>query len=101
MDSGCVSNGIVSIRCIPSFIKNIGYFIYPLAGVAAVIFTLYASWKFIISKGDPIKITEAKRTLTFAIVGMIIVVMSYFIIKIVSLVTGAECISLLGFDKCR
>lgn len=99
--SNCIENGIVTIRCIPLFIQNIAFFLFSSVGIVAVLYALYAGWKFIISRGEPIKVAEARKTLTFALIGLTIVIMSYFIIKILALVTGAGCISLLSFDKCK
>lgn len=100
-DPDCVENGIVSIRCLPTFLSNISGFLFAGVGVVAVIFLLYGGAKFVTSMGDEIKVAEAKRTLTYALAGTIIVLLSYFIIQVVAFVTGAKCITLLGFDKCR
>lgn len=97
----CFKNGIVTIGCTPYFIQNISSFLFSSVGIVAVIYIIYAGWKFIISRGNPVKVSQAKKTLTFALIGLTIVILSYFIIKTLGLITGADCISLLGFDKCN
>jgi cytochrome bd-type quinol oxidase subunit 2 len=56
--------------------KIIGAFINVfsvIVGVAAVVMIIMAGMKFITSSGDPGKIANARTTLTYAIVGLVVV----------------------------
>ncbi|MBI2022229.1 hypothetical protein HYS97_00030 [Candidatus Daviesbacteria bacterium] len=88
-------NKPTSLKCIPVFLGNIANSGTILAGVAAIFFVAFAGLKFLTSGGDPQKVESAKKTLTFAIIGLVIIVSAYFIIKIVSEVTNVDC-SVLG-----
>lgn len=47
-------------------------------------FVLYGGWKWMTSEGDKKKIEDAKNTLVFSIVGLIVVFLSFLIINILS-----------------
>lgn len=59
---------------------NLTYFI---AGAVAVIVIIAAGIFYVISSGDPGRITKAKNLLTYAIVGLIIVVSAFVITNFV------------------
>jgi hypothetical protein len=53
---------------------NIGL---PIVGCIALLAVIYGGVMIVVSQGDPEKLTKAKRTLFWAITGVIIVVISY------------------------
>ena len=86
-----------SIKCIPYFISNIISFAIPFASVAAVFFIVLSGIKFLTSGGDSVKVASAKKSLTFAIVGLVIILLVFVLIKVFSTVAGVPC-SILGVD---
>lgn len=54
-----------------------------ILGIIAVIMIMVAGFKYITSSGDSSKISSAKSTLIYAIIGLIIVVLSQTIVKFV------------------
>lgn len=54
-----------------------------LIGVLAVIMIIFAGFKYITSGGDSGKVTSAKHTMIYALVGLVIVALSQFIVKFV------------------
>lgn len=86
-----------SLKCIPFFLGNIISALIMLSAVTAVFFIVYSGIKFITSGGDPIKVESAKRTMTFAIIGLVIVLLSFVIMKVFSRVTGVNC-NILGVN---
>ncbi len=91
--------GIATLRCIPIIINNVVYAALALAGVAAVFLITISGIKFMLSGGDQLKIEQARKTLTYAIIGLVLVLGSFFIINVIATVTGASCI--LKFLGCR
>ena len=51
-----------------------------LAGIIAVVMVIFGGFKFMTSQGDSSKLASAKSTIIFAIVGVIIVVLSQTIV---------------------
>ena len=87
----CVENGIATLRCIPVFLENIINMAAVLAGVATIFFIVWGGIRFITSGGDPAKVEGARKTITYAIVGFVIIVLAFVIIKVFSGITGVEC----------
>jgi len=103
MDWGsCVdSNGVATLQCLPAVFSNIVYWAAGLAAIVAVFFIMLAGIKFLTSGGDPKQVEGAKKTMTYAIVGLIIILISFAIIKLIALVTGVNCITAFGFNNCH
>ena len=54
-----------------------------IVGVIAVIMIIWGGIRYIISGGDSKKVTDAKNTILYAIIGLIIAVLSYAIVNFV------------------
>lgn len=92
---------IASLKCLPIAIKNLADFLFLGVGIVAVFFVTIAGFRFVTSAGDPQKVERAKKTLTYALLGLAVVILSYVILKVVTYVTGAGCISTLLVDTCN
>jgi len=99
--SGEVAKGVATLSCIPAVFSLILHFIFSLAGIAALFFVLLAGFKFVTSGGDAKQVEEARKTLTYAIIGLIVILLSFAIINLISQITGATCILNFGFDICK
>lgn len=64
-------------------------FILPVT----VILIIISGYKFVTSQGDSKQIEGARKTLTFALVGMAIVAFSYFMLGVIAQITGVTCIT--------
>jgi hypothetical protein len=76
-------NGCTSASSLDKVIKAALNILSAVAGIAAVIMIVVAGFKYITSGGDGGKVSSAKTTLVYAIVGIIIVAMSQFIAQFV------------------
>lgn len=57
--------------------------IFGLAGAVALIFIAIGGFRYIVSKGDPSGTAQAKNTILYAIIGLIVVIVSFSIITFV------------------
>ena len=57
-------------------IQNIFTWVYMLMGIAALIFLLYGVILYIASQGEPGKMQRGKNIITYAIVGLVIVILA-------------------------
>ena len=71
------------------YIDNLGdavtqllHWIFPLVGIIAFLLLLYGAFKYLTSGGDEKAVAAAKSTLTTAIIGLIIVFIAYWVVKI-------------------
>lgn len=97
----CSENGVATLNCLPLFLENILKVATAFAGAVAVFFVAMGGYKFIRSGGDPKQVEGARQTITYAIIGLILVFMSYFIIVFIATLTGVDCIKKFGFNQCR
>lgn len=94
--------GIVpSFDCVPMLFAEAVYWAFVLAGSIAVVIIIWAGIKYIRSGGDQKQVQSARSTLTFGIIGLIVILASVFIINIVAYVSGADCIKRFGFRSCE
>lgn len=75
----CDKNKDKIVNIIGDVTRLISYF----AGVAAVIMVIVAGFKYITSGGDSAKVTSAKNTLIYALIGIAVAVLAQFIIQFV------------------
>ncbi len=61
-----------------------------LAGVTLFIMLIMGGFRFITAGGDPKAIESAKKTLTYAIMGIVLVALSFLILRFISTFTGVD-----------
>ena len=71
------------------------------AGAVAVILAIYAGIKLGMSGGDPKQVQAARAILTYALIGLVVVLSSFAIIFFISYLTGAKCIETLSLKGCN
>lgn len=96
----CFSDSIAKIGCLPFYLGNVINGIFALSGIAAVILIIISGIRLLVSGGDPMAVAKARRSLFYSILGFVIVLGSFLILRVVSFVTGAECINALGVNTC-
>ena len=76
-----------------TFISSIITSITVFAGLAFVLYFTIGAMKWIIAGGDKTKVSESKEQMTQATIGLIAVVVSFFIIGIVGSVLGLDVLN--------
>ena len=84
---GCPENLFVVFR-------NISNFVLGFIGIIAVVMLVIGGIRYMISGGDSKKITDAKNTVLYAIIGLIICLLSAIIVNTVITVIPSGNISL-------
>ena len=90
----------LTIQCAPVLIGRLIEIGWIASGTVALIFIIRAGYMYIMSNGDPKQATTAKQTMTYAIIGLIVILLSYFALVMISAVTGIDCILKIGFSVC-
>jgi hypothetical protein len=65
-------------------------FLFPLAGVLLFVFLVWGGFDFLTSSGNPEKVKSGKAKITSAIIGFILLVLSFFVVRIVTYVLGLK-----------
>lgn len=95
------ANGIPTIKCIEVALHNLIGAAFLFAGSAAAIVIILGGIKYIQSRGDPKNVQGAQQTLTFGLIGLLIVLFAFGIVTFITFLTGTSksCI-LNGFGTC-
>jgi hypothetical protein len=74
-------------------------FAMAFAGIVLFVMLLIGGFKYITSGGDPKAAAAAQQTITYAIVGIIVIATSYLVLSLLSTFTGVP--SILNFNVYR
>ena len=64
--------------------------ILGLAGIALFIMLLIGGFRYMTSGGDPKALDSAQKTITYAIIGLVLTASSYLFLRFVGAITGAD-----------
>lgn len=68
---------------IASVLDRVMNIVFPAAGLICVVFIIIGGYMWIASAGDPSKIKQAQGTLTWAIIGLVFVLVSVLVVRTV------------------
>lgn len=94
-------NSAANLKCIPAVFQNIVVAALVFAGVVAVYLIIFSAFKFILGGQDPKQVEGARNTLTYAIIGLLVILFSFFIINFFAGITGLTCLMSFGFGNCQ
>lgn len=77
--NGCYEG--TTTNAVPDIITNIVYSVIAVVGIISVIYVVIGSIKYISSSGDPEKTKTAKKTILYALIGMIISALAFAIVN--------------------
>lgn len=98
--SDLAPEGILTISCIPGIFVGLVTLALVFSGLVALVLIIFGGIKFITSQGDEKAVDSGKKTITWAIIGLVLILMSFAILRYVSQITGVSCITKFGFDQC-
>ncbi len=100
MGLDCSVAGVATLNCLPNLFRSVIDWLLAFSGTVAVFLIILSGIKFITSGGEAKQAEEARKTLTYAVIGLVVVLLSFFIVNVISFVTGTECIKLFGLTNC-
>lgn len=68
--------------------ESLGKYIMPLAGLVCVVFIIIGGYMWMIAAGDPGRIKQAQGTLTWAIIGLVLILLSVAIVEVLRRAVG-------------
>ena len=85
---GGPNTDVATIQSLQTLFTNVISVIVVLAGVALFIMFVVAGFSSLFSGGDPKKLEQARGTLTNAIVGLVVIVAAYLILRLIVVISG-------------
>jgi len=70
--------------------RIVNAFLIPIAGVILLLVFIWAGFEFMTSEGNPDKIKSAQAKITTGIIGIVLLVLSFLIVKVVELIFGVQ-----------
>ena len=83
-------DGVAKISDLETVIGNVISYALGFAGIVLFILLLIGGFRFITSGGDPKAVEGARKTLTSAIAGLIIILLAYVILVLITNLTGVD-----------
>lgn len=90
--SGCVVDGVPTLKCFEVVFENILNIASGLIIVVLFIMLINGAFHYLTSLGNPEKLKKAQGTLRYAIIGLVIFLSSFLILKVIDtlFLGGAE-----------
>lgn len=86
----CVVKDAATFQCLEPLFSNLVTGVVSLAGVAVFVMLLFAGFNFLFAGGDAKKLEQARGTFSSAIIGLVVIVSAYLILRIIGVLTGTE-----------
>ena len=94
-DNGCLYEAapgikVATLKCFECIFENLLHYTIQLGGIIAFIFLILGGFKYLTAGGDPKKVEQARNTLTYAILGLVLLLLAWFILYFVEEFTGVK-----------
>lgn len=86
--SESAKTGAATIKDIEVIFRLILNIVVRFAGIAVFIMIIIGGFQYLTAGGDPKKAESAKNTLTYAILGLALLILAWFILKFIHIFTG-------------
>ena len=97
MWGSCVTSaGIATLSCATAIYKLTLGIALDLIGTVSLFMIIFAGIKYITSGGGK-QVEEAKNIFTYALIGLIVVLLAYTIVNFIAGIAGVRCILFFGF----
>lgn len=84
-----IEGPLVGIENIADVVNKITkFFIFPAAGIILFFVLVFAGFELLLSGGNPEKLKSAKAKITSAVIGFVLLVLSYFIVRLIAKIFG-------------
>ena len=84
------TNNVATLSGLETVFGNVVGVIMALAAIVLFIMLLMGGFKYLTSGGDPKAVEAARKTLTYAIGGLVLIALSYLLLKFIYIFTGAN-----------
>lgn len=85
LSEGCqIAGDVPSLGCLSQVVVNVVNVLFTFLGAAALLYLLFGAIKFVTSRGDQKALQSARGTMTYAMIGLIVILLSYTLINFVT-----------------
>ncbi|MBI4059093.1 hypothetical protein HY404_02510 [Candidatus Microgenomates bacterium] len=87
---GATENGVATIKGLEVIFSNVVTIAIALAGIALFIMLISGGFKFLTAGGDKQGVEGAKQTLTYALIGFVVIISAFLILQFIKEFTGVD-----------
>ncbi len=87
---GGADKDVATIQGLECLFSNVFLVIIPLIGLAAFVMFLVGSFRWLTSGGDTKHTGQAKQTMTYAVIGIVVALSAFIILNLIANFTGVE-----------
>ena len=81
--------GEVTIQCLECFVLQAFNIAVRLAGIALFVMLIVGGFKYLTAGSDPKAAESAQKTITSAVLGLVLILLGWFILRFIQEFTGA------------
>jgi hypothetical protein len=89
---GSGANQVATLNCVFPLMANLIYWLLTFSGTIALILIIISGIRLIISGGEAKTVETAKKSLTYALAGLLLVFMSFLILNAIAYFTHVACL---------
>ncbi len=82
--------GIATFHGLEGLFENVVTSILGFAGIILFIMLIIGGFKYMTAGGEPPKIEAARKTLTYAILGIVFIALAFLILRFIGVFTGID-----------
>jgi hypothetical protein len=95
-----------TLEQLPPLLANLIFWLLIFSGSVAVIIILISGIRFILSGGEAKTVETAKKAMTYALFGLLLVFFSFMIVNVIGYVAHVDCLQNIakgdfGFSVCQ
>lgn len=90
MNCSASADGIARISDLTCIFQRVVSYALGFAGIVLFVLLVTGGFKFITSGGDPKAVEGARNTITYAVIGLIVVIASFLILVLIYNITGVD-----------
>ena len=75
--------GLPQVQASPKSVADLLQIVFGAAGAIAILLVAYGAFRYVISQGDPQSTAKAKDTILYAVIGLILCILSFSIVTFV------------------
>lgn len=90
VDGQSIEGPLKGINTVGDLINTLMKFLIPLAGIILLLVLIWGGYDFMMSGGNPEKVKSAKAKITTGIIGFVLLVLAYLIVRIISFIFGLQ-----------
>lgn len=88
---------VLTIDCVPILFFNLVFWALFFSGLVALFLVIFGGFKYMTSGGDQKAVESGKKTIMWAIIGLVVVLLSFAVVRFIADITGMECLTRFGF----